>query len=104
MTILEACSTDTPLLLRNLELYEDILFNKYLSAGNNKDFAKIIEKLKEDKKLYKEQVENSKYISNFYSKEHIYKMWKEYYTSILDGGDLYEQKWRNTKKPNRIKY
>ena len=83
MTILEACSTDTPIVLRNLELYEDILFKKYLCAGNNEDFAKIIKNLKDDKKLYKEAVENSKYISNFYSKDNIYKLWKEFYTGIL---------------------
>ena len=83
MSILEACSTDTPILLRNLELYEDILFKKYLSAGNNEDFAKLILKLKNDKLEYDKQVLNSKYISDFYSKDHIYKMWKEYYTSIL---------------------
>ena len=83
MTILEACSTDTPIVLRNLELYEDILFKKYLSGANNEEFAKIIKNLKDDKKLYKEAVENSKYISNFYSKDNIYKLWKEFYTGIL---------------------
>ena len=84
MTILEACSTDTPLLLRNLELYEDILFKKYLNADNNDDFAKIINDLKNDKKLYKEAVENAKYISKFYSKDNIYKMWKEFYTGLVN--------------------
>ena len=83
MTILEACSTDTPILLRDLELYEDILFKKYLKADNNEDFAKLITNLKDDKKLYKEAVENAKYISNFYSKDNIYKMWKEFYTGLL---------------------
>lgn len=83
MTILEACSTDTPILLRNLELYEDILFKKYLCADNNKEFAKLIKLYKDNKKVYNEQVENAKYISNFYSKDNIYKMWKEFYTSIL---------------------
>ena len=83
MTILEACSTDTPLLLRNLELYEDILFKKYLNADNNEDFAKIIKELKNDKKLYKEAVENAKYISKFYCKDNVYKMWKDFYTGIL---------------------
>lgn len=84
MTILEACSTDTPMLLRSLELYEDILFKKYLCADNNEDFAKIIDKLSTDKKMYKEAVETAKYISNFYSKDHVYKMWKEFYTSLVD--------------------
>lgn len=84
MTILEACSTDTPILLRNLKLYEDILFKKYLCADNNDDFAKLIKRYKEDKLLYKEQVENAKYISKYYSEDHIYKMWKEYYMSIFE--------------------
>ncbi len=84
MTILEAVSTETPILLRNLELYEDILFNKYLSSDNNEDFANIIKELKDNKNLYKEQVENAKYISNFYSKDNVYKLWKEFYTSIMN--------------------
>lgn len=83
MTILEAVNTDTPILLRNLELYEDILFKKYLQADNNQKFAQLIKKLKEDKKLYQQQIENAKYIANFYSKEHVYQMWKEFYQSIL---------------------
>ncbi len=83
MTILEAVSTDTPILLRNLELYEDILFKKYLSANNNDEFAKLIIKLKDDKNLYKKQVENAKYISNFYSKDNVYRMWKKFYTKII---------------------
>ncbi len=83
MTILEACSTDTPILLRNLELYEDILFKKYLNGSNNDDFIKLIDNLRNDKKLYNDQVENAKYISNFYSKDNVYKMWKNFYTSII---------------------
>lgn len=83
MTILEAVSTDTPILLRNLELYEDILFKKYLSSDNNEDFARIINELKNNKEMYKEQVENAKYISNFYSKDNVYKLWKDFYKSLL---------------------
>ena len=82
MTILEAISTDTPILLRDLELYEDILFKKYLKGSNNDEFSKIIELLSKDKKEYQKQVENAKEISEFYSKEHVYKMWKEFYTEI----------------------
>lgn len=83
MTILEACSTDTPILLRSLELYEDILFKKYLCANDNDAFADLIKKLSTDKKLYKEAVENAKYISNFYSKDNVYKLWKDYYTNLV---------------------
>lgn len=83
MTILEACSTDTPLLLRDLELYEDILFKKYLKANDNDEFAKLITKLSSDSKTYQKAVDNSKYISNFYTKEHVYEMWDKFYTSII---------------------
>ena len=83
MTILEACSTDTPILLRSLELYEDILFKKYLCANDNDAFADLIKKLSTDKKLYKEAVENAKYISKFYSKDNVYKLWKDYYTNLV---------------------
>ena len=83
MTILESCSTNTPILLRNLELYEDILFKKYLCASDNDGFTKMIEELKNNKDVYKKAVDNSKYISNFYSKDNVYKLWKEFYTGIL---------------------
>ena len=83
MTILEACSTSTPILLRDLELYEDILFKKYLKAKDNEEFAKIIKDLSNDDKLYNKQVENVNYISNFYSKDNVYKMWVKFYKGIL---------------------
>ena len=83
MTILEAISTDTPILLRNLELYEDILFKKYLSGNNNEEFANIIKNLSTNKEEYEKQVKNAKEISEFYSKDNVYKLWKEFYKSIL---------------------
>ena len=87
MTILEACSTNTPLLLRDLELYEDILFKKYIKGSNNDEFAEAITKYKEDKKLYKEQVENSKFISNYYSEDNIYKIWEKFYKGLIKEND-----------------
>lgn len=82
MAILEAVNTHIPLLLRDLELYEDILFKKYVTAKNNKDFAKEIEKLSTNKKYYQKYSENSKYISEFYSKENVLKLWIEFYTRV----------------------
>lgn len=79
MTILEAMSSETPLLLRDLELYEDILFNKYLSGNTNQDFINELNLLKNDKEYYKKAVNNSKEVSEFYSKEHVLEMWEELY-------------------------
>ena len=87
MTILEACSTDTPILLRNLELYEDILFKKYNKAHNNDAFVKEIKKLRDDKKEYKKAVDLAKEVSSFYSEDNVYKMWKDYYKGILKDND-----------------
>ncbi len=84
MTILEAVNSDKPLVLRDLYLYEDILFKKYLKGNNNDEFAELLTKLKDDKKLYKECSENSKYISNYYSKENVLKIWRDYYTKIYN--------------------
>lgn len=84
MTILEAISTDTPILLRDLELYEDILFKKYLKGSNNEEFIENIKKLKKDKKLYNEAKNNAIEVSQFYSKNHVLEMWKEFYNKILE--------------------
>ena len=84
MTILEAMSSGTPLLLRNLDLYEDILFKKYLSADNNDDFVKALDLLKNNSKEYEKAKENSREISKFYSKEHVLEMWKKLYKGICE--------------------
>lgn len=83
MAILEAVNIGLPLVLRNLDLYEDILFKKYLSGKNNEEFIKLINELSKDKITYKEQQENSDFISNYYSKENVTKLWEDFYTGIL---------------------
>ena len=85
VTILEAMSCDTPLLLRDLELYEDILFKKYLKGGSVEEFARQITLLKDDPEVYKTAVKNSVSTSKFYSKEHVLSMWEEFYTSLAGG-------------------
>ena len=83
MTILEAVNSETPLLLRNLELYEDILFDNYLKGKSNTEFVKILKELSSDEKLYKKYSKKSKLISEFYTKEHVLEMWEEFYNNIV---------------------
>ena len=45
MSILEASNLHKPLLLRNLDLYKDILFGNYVSADDNEGFTKLLKKL-----------------------------------------------------------
>ena len=84
MAILESSNTNTPLLVRDLELYKDILFKKYLKGHNNTEFVKIIQELTKKGKLFNDSIDNAKYISEFYSKENVLDIWKKFYKSILN--------------------
>lgn len=83
MAILEAVNIGIPLLLRDLDLYEDILFKKYLSGNNNDDFVLCIKKLSSDLKFYQKYSKLSDEISDYYSKENILKIWIKFYQDIL---------------------
>ena len=83
MSILEVVNTEKPVLLRNLDLYHDILFDKYVSGENNKDFVSAIKNLRDDEKFYKSECKHSKEINQFYSKENVLKIWEDFYSEIL---------------------
>lgn len=103
MSILEAVNSEKPLLLRDLDLYKDILFNKYLSSNNNEGFIKQIETLKNDKEAYQKYSKYSKEISKFYCAEHVCKMWEEFYTKIHEEHKNNNGKKRKPKKENLTK-
>lgn len=84
MSILEAVNLNKPILLRNLELYEDILFHKYIMGKDNEEFSSNLKKLSEDQEFYNEASNNSKYISNYYSKDHVSEIWKNFYLDIYN--------------------
>lgn len=84
MAILEASNTNTPILLRDLELYKDILFDKYIKASDNMGFKKELKKLKDDKAYYLKYSEASGKIGEFYSKENVLNMWIDFYTEIYN--------------------
>lgn len=83
MSILEAINSSKPLLLRDLDLYKDILFEKYLKGNNNDEFVSNLNDLKNDKKIYNKYSKLSTEISEFYSKEHVLEIWKDFYQSIV---------------------
>lgn len=94
MAILESCSADVPMLLRDLELYEDILFKKYLHASDNAGFVSLLRKLKDDPKTLELAREHSGFIKHHYSRDNIAKIWIEFYQKV---------KADNLKKINKIK-
>lgn len=83
MSVLEALSLKIPVLLRDLDIYENILFSYYLKGNSVEDFCSIIEKLKNDKDFYSEWCNNSEKCHDFYSKDYILKKWKNFYDRIL---------------------
>jgi len=82
MAILEAVNAHKPVLLRDLDLYVDILFEKYEKGHGVDDFSRVLQALKSDQKLYEKASENSAHISEFYSKEHVREIWREYYPRV----------------------
>jgi len=82
MSILEAINSQKPLLLRNLELYKDILFQKYLSDDTNEGFISHLQALKDNQILYNQYSQYSHEISEYYSKNHVKEMWKDFYLDI----------------------
>lgn len=81
MSILEAASTNTPLLLRNLPEYQNILAGYFYSAETNEEFIEGIKKIRDDKQLYDELVKKSAEVSAQYSEERTYELWKEFYSA-----------------------
>jgi 1,2-diacylglycerol-3-alpha-glucose alpha-1,2-galactosyltransferase len=84
MAILEACNLNKPLLLRNLDLYEDILFDSYLKADSNEAFTKILCDLKANSEYYQQAMDYSAKISTYYSKEHVLKQWLDFYRLVYE--------------------
>jgi len=82
MSILEAMNTHTPILLRDLELYEDILFDYYLKEHDNEGFINAIGKLRNDSSYYEQAKEKAIRGHNFYSRENVLAMWKDFYKKI----------------------
>lgn len=83
MTILEAMNCGVPILLRDIPIYNNILFDYYEKELSVDGFIKTIEKLINDKEYYNKASENSWRGHLFYNREHVLQMWREFYLSIL---------------------
>ncbi|WP_238881801.1 glycosyltransferase family 4 protein [Clostridium sp. YIM B02551] len=82
MSILEAMALKVPVLLRDLDIYSNILFNYYLKGDNISDFTEIIKALQAKNGEYKNWCNSSWKCHEFYSKDYVLKMWKKFYDEI----------------------
>jgi 1,2-diacylglycerol-3-alpha-glucose alpha-1,2-galactosyltransferase len=83
MSVLEAAVCNKPILLRDLELYQPVFFNHYLSAHNVEGFVKMIKQLSENKDVYQQALEHPHWIKNHYRKDAILKQWEDYYQEVV---------------------
>lgn len=79
MSILEALCCNKPLLLRDIDIYDEILFDYYLKAKDIDGFVNVINTLKDDKQLIENWKQKSFECHSFYSEEKILLMWKNLY-------------------------
>lgn len=83
MTILESMCVHKPILLRDLDIYPNILFDFYVKANSVDEFVQRITQLSVDKSFYEDAVHASKKGNDFYSKERVLEMWQEFYDMVL---------------------
>ncbi|MGB4985686.1 MAG: glycosyltransferase family 4 protein [Erysipelotrichaceae bacterium] len=82
MTILESSNCHKPILLRDIDLYKNILDGHYAKGNTVSEFCDQITKLKNDPQYYQEFSKLAKQVSEYYCEENVAKLWKEYYTKI----------------------
>ncbi|KID41325.1 glycosyltransferase family 4 protein [Fructilactobacillus fructivorans] len=79
MSVLEAFSCGIPVMLRNLSLYKKIIDGYYISANNEVEMDKKLKVLLNDPNLLKQYAEKSLKASDYYSEDHLAKIWHDFY-------------------------
>ena len=87
MSILEAFATHTPVVVRDLDLYKDILQGAYLSGRNTKEIQAAIASLIKSKTAKDKMINKSKKASEYYSPENIADKWDNFYKSLIKNNE-----------------
>lgn len=82
MSVLEAMALKLPILLRDLEIYHSILFKYYLKGKEIEEFVSVIESMRNNKEDYNVWSGNSWKCHEFYSRDAVLEMWKNFYDQI----------------------
>ena len=83
MTILEAMRCEIPILVRSLDLYDEILFDYVQYADSVEEFVTRIQQLRDDGSFYRHCCECSKLGSAEYSEEAVAFAWQSFYFYIM---------------------
>lgn len=82
MTVLEAMRCELPILVRQLELYDDILFDYVQYANSNESFIACIRKLATDANFYQHCSKCSKAGAAEYNEQNVALKWNEFYSKM----------------------
>lgn len=83
MSVLEAFSAGTPVLLRDLELYHSIISGYYQPAKDYDEMNQNIHELAHNSEKLNELAKKAAAGANYYSEEHLSKIWRNFYYSQL---------------------
>ncbi len=98
MTILESMCVKIPILLRDLDIYKNILFDYYLKGSSVEEFMDIINELKNNINFYNKWSENSYKGHKFYSRDNVLNLWEKFYDRVYE-----ETKDRRTNKKFKVR-
>ena len=85
MSILESLCCKKPILLRDMDIYPDILFDGYIKGADNFEFAEKIRILMKDKNELEHWREKSWECHRIYSEDNVLEMWEKLYDEAYKG-------------------
>ncbi len=97
MTILEAMNCRIPILVRDLEIYEDILFDYAIKKPDMQAFVDTLKRLANDRDYYLFAREKAWEGHLFYNRDHVLSMWRQFYRDIAK--DLERDRAKNKRLP-----
>lgn len=84
MSILEAFNCGTPVMVRELELYQSVIKDYYIGCKDRNEMQQALRRFKENPELLEDYQERSRNAAHYYSKEHVAKIWHTYYTETVE--------------------
>ncbi len=86
MSVLEAFSTNTPVMLRNLDLYKAIIDGDYLPAENVDDMDTSLKMLSASPEKLENLATKAHQASERYSEDHLAQVWYDFYNQQAGKG------------------
>jgi 1,2-diacylglycerol-3-alpha-glucose alpha-1,2-galactosyltransferase len=83
MSILESMALKIPILLRDLDIYHNILFDSYMKGSDVSGFVDAIKQLQSSTTVYEEWCSKSWKCHEFYSESSVLLQWKQFYDRVL---------------------